>query len=101
MKEQEIRENISIFMMLLRASQDQSTHFKDNVSRQSKMLLNNYFNQSDRLMKSLVNGSINEVDETLEDGAEYYLTGVQLLHKALKGEKAKEAIEVLERLTES
>ena len=99
MNKQQIKDNLSIFIMLLRASQDQSTYFKGNVSRQAKMNLNNWITSGDRLLKSLVTVDPKEVDETLEDGSEYYLTGIQLLHEALLTSKSHEAIEALEKLT--
>ena len=93
-----MEEKIAAFLMLLRATQDQATFFTSHVSGESKMRLNNYFNSGDRLVKTMLHKHTEEMDECIEDGAEFFIEANELLRGTILNENSQEALEALRKL---
>ena len=97
MDELELRSRIARMVLLVKSSVDYSFMLKDNLHREDKVALNRYVSRANGFVKFFIGDSLKdeEIDDIMEDGAEYYLEGTELLAEALSEGKGEEVLKFL------
>ena len=95
------KQDVSKFVFLIKAAEDQSFVLMDAVPRDTKMILDKYMKSSKQLCENLI-GTVekgSDVEDTIESGSEFLIEAMRLLMKCIDQLKSGDAIDLLEELT--
>ena len=100
MDKQNLDIRVAHMVILTKACKDYTYMIKDHLHREDKQMLNKLVAVLDRFAKHFMEEALKdqEVDDALEDSAEYYLEATELIMKALNQGKTPEVLDALKQI---